>query len=65
MNKTKKQLDDDILMSRLGIKLIDYAQEMAPKLMRGETIEGITMKHAQYILSYLREYIQKDYGHGS
>jgi len=62
MKKTVKQLDDEILTSRVAIKLCDFAQEIIPKVMNGESIDGITMKHSQYILNYLREYLQKDYG---
>lgn len=62
MKKTNKQLDDDILKSRVAIKLCDYAQEVIPKVMKGESLDGVTIKHAQYIISYLREYLQKDYG---
>ncbi len=62
MKKTKKQLDDDILKSRVAIKLCNYAEEVIPKVMRGEKLEGVTVKHAQYIISYLREHLQKDYG---
>lgn len=60
--KTKKQLDEDILTSRTAIKLCDYAQEVIPKVMRGESLDGVTLKHAKYIINYLREFLQKDYG---
>lgn len=62
MNKTPKQLEEEILLSRVAQKLLDYAEELTPKIMRGDSIEGITLKHSSYITNYLREFLQKDYG---
>ena len=62
MPKPDKQLDAEILHAKVVMKLLDYAEETTKKLMRNEGILETTDKHADYVISLLREYIQKDYG---
>lgn len=60
--KTTKQLEEEIIYARVANKLLSYAEEIVPKVMKGETIEGITIQHARYITNYLREFIEKGRG---
>lgn len=60
--KSIRQLEEEIIHAKVADRLINYAEEIMPKLMRGETIEGITIKHARFITNYLREFIEKERG---
>ena len=54
-----RRLENEIFQSKVSMKLLDYAEEITKKLQKDEDITGITMIHANYLISFFREFIQE------